>query len=79
MISGSGAVQQLGAGTTTLTAANTYTGGTLVNAGMLQVGPAPRWPDRRAHGQWRVSTSGTNQTVGAIAGTDGAIGSAAAR
>ena len=38
MISGSGAVQQLGPGTTTLTANNTYTGGTVVNAGILQLG-----------------------------------------
>ena len=38
VISGSGALQQNGAGTTILTAANTYTGGTTINAGTLQLG-----------------------------------------
>jgi fibronectin-binding autotransporter adhesin len=37
IISGSGAVQQNGAGTTTLSAANTYGGGTFFNAGTLSV------------------------------------------
>ncbi|MHB8270635.1 autotransporter-associated beta strand repeat-containing protein [Bradyrhizobium sp.] len=37
-ISGSGAFQQLGTGTTTLTADNTYTGGTTISAGTLQLG-----------------------------------------
>jgi fibronectin-binding autotransporter adhesin len=36
-IFGSGAVQQNGAGTTTLTATNNYTGGTIFNAGTLSV------------------------------------------
>src|ERR1700746_927722 len=35
-ISGTGSVAQLGTGTTILTGANNYTGGTLVNAGTLQ-------------------------------------------
>jgi fibronectin-binding autotransporter adhesin len=38
VISGSGAVQQLGTGATTLTGANTYTGGTTISAGTLQLG-----------------------------------------
>ncbi|WP_082407494.1 autotransporter outer membrane beta-barrel domain-containing protein [Mesorhizobium sp. 1M-11] len=38
VISGSGAVQQNGTGTTVLTAANSYTGGTTINAGTLQLG-----------------------------------------
>ena len=38
VISGTGAVQQNGAGTTILTADNTYTGGTTINAGTLQLG-----------------------------------------
>src|SRR5262249_5988598 len=38
IISGSGAFQQNGAGTTIFTAANTYTGGTTINAGTLQLG-----------------------------------------
>ena len=37
-ISGSGAFHQLGRGTTTLTADNTYTGGTTISAGILQLG-----------------------------------------
>ncbi|MGJ7507002.1 autotransporter-associated beta strand repeat-containing protein [Variovorax sp. GT1P44] len=38
VISGSGAVVQLGTGTTTLTADNTYTGGTTISGGTLQLG-----------------------------------------
>ena len=37
-ISGSGTLQQNGTGTTVLTAANTYSGGTTINAGTLQLG-----------------------------------------
>ncbi|MFZ4288163.1 autotransporter-associated beta strand repeat-containing protein [Variovorax sp. HJSM1_2] len=38
VISGAGTVQQNGTGTTSLTAASTYTGGTSVTAGTLQIG-----------------------------------------
>lgn len=38
VISGVGVVQQNGTGTTVFTAANTYTGGTFINAGTLQLG-----------------------------------------
>ncbi|HEY4942180.1 MAG TPA: autotransporter-associated beta strand repeat-containing protein [Rhizomicrobium sp.] len=38
VISGSGAVQQIGGGTTVLLGANTYTGGTTIAAGILQIG-----------------------------------------
>jgi len=38
LISGSGTVNQIGAGTTILTADNTYTGGTAISAGTLQLG-----------------------------------------
>lgn len=37
-ISGGGGIHQMGAGTTVLTAANTYTGGTTIAAGTLQLG-----------------------------------------
>ena len=40
VISGSGAVRKLAGGTTTLTAANTYAGGTFVEAGTLTLGAA---------------------------------------
>jgi autotransporter-associated beta strand protein len=38
VISGSGALSQLGSSTLTLTGANTYTGGTTINGGTLQIG-----------------------------------------
>ena len=38
VISGTGAVTQIGTGTTTLTADNSYTGGTTISAGTLQLG-----------------------------------------
>ncbi len=38
VISGTGTVSQIGAGTTILTADNTYTGGTTISAGTLQLG-----------------------------------------
>jgi autotransporter-associated beta strand protein len=38
LISGTGEFQQNGTGTTVLTASNTYTGGTTINAGTLQLG-----------------------------------------
>ena len=38
VISGTGALQQNGTGTTILTGANTYTGGTAISAGTLQIG-----------------------------------------
>ena len=75
VISGSGAVQQLGPGTTTLTANNTYTGGTVVNAGILHLGAGA---SLAAVGALTVNGGGfnlndNNQTVGALAGTGGAI------
>ena len=38
VLSGSGGLNLLGAGTLTLTASNTYSGGTTISAGTLQVG-----------------------------------------
>lgn len=38
VISGTGSVNQIGNGTTALTAANTYSGGTTISAGTLQIG-----------------------------------------
>lgn len=44
-ISGSGALTKTGAGTLTLTAANSYSGGTSVNGGILQAGNASAFGD----------------------------------
>jgi autotransporter-associated beta strand protein/T5SS/PEP-CTERM-associated repeat protein len=71
VISGSGAFQQNGTGTTIFTAANTYTGGTIINAGTLQLGPGGSLAPT---GALTVNAGGTfdlnsfNQTVGSLAG-----------
>ncbi|WPB83456.1 autotransporter-associated beta strand repeat-containing protein [Sediminicoccus rosea] len=39
VISGAGALRQIGTGTTILTGANTYSGGTTISAGRLEIGP----------------------------------------
>jgi autotransporter-associated beta strand protein/T5SS/PEP-CTERM-associated repeat protein len=71
VISGSGAFQQNGTGTTIFTAANTYTGGTIVNAGTLRLGPGGSLAPT---GALTVNAGGTfdlnsfNQTVGSLAG-----------
>jgi outer membrane autotransporter protein len=71
VISGSGAFQQNGAGTTILTAANTYTGATAVNAGTLQAGAANVFAPGSA---FTVASGATlnlasfNQTIGSLAG-----------
>jgi len=69
VISGSGAFQQNGAGTTIFTA-NTYTGGTIINAGRLQLGPGGSLAPT---GALTVNAGGTfdlnsfNQTIGSLA------------
>jgi autotransporter-associated beta strand protein len=71
IISGSGAFQQNGAGTTIFTAANTYTGGTTINAGTLQLGSGGSLAPT---GALTVNAGGTfnlnsfNQTVGDLSG-----------
>ncbi len=80
VISGTGAFQQNGAGTTILTAANTYTGATTVNAGTLQAGAV----NTLAPGSAFTVVSGAtlnlasfNQTIGSLAGAGSvALGSA---
>ena len=70
VISGSGAFQQNGTGTTIFTAANTYTGGTIINAGRLQLGPGGSLAPT---GALTVNAGGTfdlnsfNQTIGSLA------------
>ena len=55
-ISGTGGVNQIGTGTTTLSAANTYTGATTVNAGTLEGGAANAFSATSAT---TVNTGGT--------------------
>jgi len=67
---------KLGSGTLTLGAANTYTGGTTVNAGTLQLSGAGTLGGTT--GPLTVNAAildlnGTNQTVGALGGTGGTI------
>ena len=75
VISGSGVLQQLGPGTTILTAANTYTGGTAVSAGTLRLGSggslAPTGALTVNGGTFDLN--GNNQTVGALSGTGGVL------
>jgi outer membrane autotransporter protein len=80
VISGTGAFQQNGAGTTILTAANTYTGATTVNAGTLQAGAinafAPGSAFTVASGA-TLNLASFNQTIGSLAGAGSvALGSA---
>jgi autotransporter-associated beta strand protein len=70
-ISGTGAFQQLGAGTTVLTGANTYTGGTTVNAGTLQAGAVNTFSPSSAFtvaAGASLNLASFNQTVGSLAG-----------
>ena len=75
IISGSGVLQQLGPGTTILTAANTYTGGTTVSAGTLRLGSggslAPTGALTVNGGTFDLN--GNNQTVGALSGAGGTL------
>jgi fibronectin-binding autotransporter adhesin len=71
VISGSGAFQQNGAGTTILTAANSYIGATTVNAGMLQAGAASTFAPQSAvtvASGATLNLNGFNQTIGSLAG-----------
>ncbi len=43
-IAGTGGLTKVGAGIETLTGANTYTGGTFINAGTRRSAPAAVWP-----------------------------------
>jgi fibronectin-binding autotransporter adhesin len=81
VISGTGAFAQIGTGTTILTAANTYTGATNVNAGTLQTGVANALSTATAV---TVASGATfnlnsfNQSIGSLAGAGSvALGTAA--
>nr|WP_249780749.1 autotransporter outer membrane beta-barrel domain-containing protein [Bradyrhizobium sp. dw_78] len=69
VISGSGSVEQNGTGTTTLTAVNTYSGGTFVNTGTLVVGDADHTSAALAGGgPVAVATGATLTGYGSITG-----------
>ena len=66
-ITGSGALEQIGSGTTALTAANTYTGGTTISVGTLQVDGSLVGPVKIADGA-TLSGIGSVESVTALAG-----------
>jgi len=70
-ISGTGNVTKFGAGTVTLTSANTYTGGTSVSQGTLQMGGSNRLDPTGSlfiFGGATFNLAGFSQTVGAFGG-----------
>jgi len=73
-ISGSGAVTQAGAGTTVLSASNSYSGGTIVSGGTLQVGNANALGtgDLAANGG-TLDLHGNSLAVGVLSGSAGAL------
>ena len=73
LISGSGTVEQAGAGTTILTANNVYTGGTTISSGTLQLGNGGATGaivgDVANNGTLVVDRSDTLTLAGAVSGT----------
>ncbi|HVJ02212.1 MAG TPA: autotransporter-associated beta strand repeat-containing protein, partial [Sphingomonas sp.] len=72
-ISGTGSLEQAGGGTTILTADNTYTGGTTISAGTLQIGNGGTTGhvigDIVDNGTLVINRSDTKLTPGVISGT----------
>jgi autotransporter-associated beta strand protein len=58
VISGTGGLVKIGAGTLTLTGANTYTGPTIVSGGMLQVGNGGTVGNIGGNGSFGIDRSG---------------------
>jgi autotransporter-associated beta strand protein len=75
-ISGTGALTKIGTGTTVLTATNTYSGPTSVNAGALQAGAtnafAPSSAFTVASGA-TLNLAGFNQSIGSLAGAGSVV------
>lgn len=79
-ISGTGGLNQIGAGTTSLNAATTYSGATNVTAGILRAGAANVLSSASAFdvgASGTLNLSGFNQSIGSLAGS-GAVTLAAA-
>jgi autotransporter-associated beta strand protein len=80
-LTGGGGLTKIGLGTLTLSGANTYSGGTTIEAGTLQLGSATALPTGKAvtfSGDGTLNLNGHNASIGALSGTSGtiAIGSA---
>ncbi len=75
VIAGAGSLTKAGSGTLVLSGANTYTGGTVVSAGVLQMGAANAMPLFRALtvNGGTFDLNGYNQTVGTLSGSGGTI------
>lgn len=67
-ISGSGGLEKLGSGTLILDGANTYTGGTVVNAGTLEIGDSSHASTASINGPVDVEANGTLRGHGSING-----------
>ncbi|CAB3765287.1 autotransporter outer membrane beta-barrel domain-containing protein [Paraburkholderia solisilvae] len=78
VISGTGAVNQVGTGTTILTAANSYSGGTNVMAGTLAVGDAAHTNATIGSGLTSVAASATLGGYGTVSGSVNNSGTVAA-
>src|SRR5262249_38644793 len=69
VISGTGGLVKIGAGTLTLTGANTYTGPTIVSGGMLQVGNGGTVGNIGGNGSFGIDRSDTSTFGGVISVT----------
>jgi outer membrane autotransporter protein len=78
VVSGTGSVSQVGAGTTILTAANSYTGGTNVMAGTLAVGDADHAGATLGAGLTTVAAGATLGGYGSVSGSVNNSGTVAA-
>ncbi|WP_242915592.1 autotransporter-associated beta strand repeat-containing protein [Brevundimonas pishanensis] len=76
VISGSGRLAKYGAGTLTLTGANTYTGGTIIYAGTLAIGiggsmSSSNRVDLANEAKFDISAANAPQSIGSLSGSAG--------